>query len=439
MKRKGFTVVELVIVIAVVATLAAVLIPTFSSIIENANISADTQAARNMNTFLSAEVAKGTAPEGGHELITTLEENGFSRFRPQTRFFTFYWIRNKNVIVLVNDAGDPIFPEEYAGERFDKDNWINLEAAKGMPPLPTAPSESLEAPRDFTISVKLSGASGIDFGIPQTIKEGSEFNHTIKLEGESAIRYRIKKVTVLMEDGDGSHKIDIAVQDGSWWDGSYSYDEHPVIKIPCVTGNVSINISFKEFCCITITTEKPEHLCDPGKVFRLWCEKGTNPHINESLLKGGAKGNNPWLGEQYRIAGAEVYVGDKFIGDYFDKDTNLVYNRNIVITSDTTIKLTTELITYKVKLVVKDQNSNILHEYEHTAAYNTETDSVDLSIDLPNVLKENEIYHSAFSPDPPKKEMTPTITLDEESGKLDISNIKYDFTLFYFVTVPKSN
>ena len=124
--KRGFTIVELVIVIAVVAVLAAVLIPTFSSIIENANISADTQAVRNMNTFLSAEVAKGTAPKGGDELITTLEENGFSRFRPQTRFYTFYWIQNKNVIVLVNDAGDPIFPEEYADESFDKDNWINL-------------------------------------------------------------------------------------------------------------------------------------------------------------------------------------------------------------------------------------------------------------------------------------------------------------------------
>ena len=37
--RKGFTVVELVIVIAVVAVLAAVMIPTFSGIIKKANIS----------------------------------------------------------------------------------------------------------------------------------------------------------------------------------------------------------------------------------------------------------------------------------------------------------------------------------------------------------------------------------------------------------------
>ena len=41
--KKGFTIVELVIVIAVIAILAAVLIPTFSSLIKKAKISADTQ------------------------------------------------------------------------------------------------------------------------------------------------------------------------------------------------------------------------------------------------------------------------------------------------------------------------------------------------------------------------------------------------------------
>ena len=46
--RKGFTITELVIVIAVIAILAAVLIPTFSSIIKKANDSSDLQTARNL-------------------------------------------------------------------------------------------------------------------------------------------------------------------------------------------------------------------------------------------------------------------------------------------------------------------------------------------------------------------------------------------------------
>ena len=43
--RKGFTIVELVIVIAVIAILASVLIPTFSNVIDKANESAAKQEA----------------------------------------------------------------------------------------------------------------------------------------------------------------------------------------------------------------------------------------------------------------------------------------------------------------------------------------------------------------------------------------------------------
>ena len=45
MNKKGFTIVELVIVIAVIAILAGVLIPTFGGIIDKANMSAVQQEA----------------------------------------------------------------------------------------------------------------------------------------------------------------------------------------------------------------------------------------------------------------------------------------------------------------------------------------------------------------------------------------------------------
>ena len=48
--KKGFTIVELVIVIAVIGILAAVLIPTFSGVIDDANASKLLQEARNEYT-----------------------------------------------------------------------------------------------------------------------------------------------------------------------------------------------------------------------------------------------------------------------------------------------------------------------------------------------------------------------------------------------------
>ena len=48
--RKGFTIVELVIVIAVIAVLATVLVPTFGNVIEKANASALLQEVKNEYT-----------------------------------------------------------------------------------------------------------------------------------------------------------------------------------------------------------------------------------------------------------------------------------------------------------------------------------------------------------------------------------------------------
>ena len=60
---KGFTIVELVIVIAVIAILAAVLIPTFATVIEKANRSAAMQNARNAVSTMEM-VEDGQIPEG---------------------------------------------------------------------------------------------------------------------------------------------------------------------------------------------------------------------------------------------------------------------------------------------------------------------------------------------------------------------------------------
>ena len=52
MNKKGFTIVELVIVIAVIAVLAAVMIPTFSGMIDKANQSNALSAAKNAHTSM---------------------------------------------------------------------------------------------------------------------------------------------------------------------------------------------------------------------------------------------------------------------------------------------------------------------------------------------------------------------------------------------------
>lgn len=74
-KRKAFTIVELVIVIAVIAILASVLIPTFSGIIEKANYSNAFQEAENL---LKADAINYTSVNGGSVPDDTVYEvNGY--------------------------------------------------------------------------------------------------------------------------------------------------------------------------------------------------------------------------------------------------------------------------------------------------------------------------------------------------------------------------
>ena len=72
--KKGFTIVELVIVIAVIAILAAVLIPNISKLVRKANESSDLSLVRNLNTALSLETKDYAT---AHEAFEAVKEAGY--------------------------------------------------------------------------------------------------------------------------------------------------------------------------------------------------------------------------------------------------------------------------------------------------------------------------------------------------------------------------
>ena len=85
--KKGFTIVELVIVIAVIAILAAVLIPTFSSITNSARESAALQEAKSGSETILA-LTTGTLPENSAFLVADDEEDN-------TNDYTFTFTERK--------------------------------------------------------------------------------------------------------------------------------------------------------------------------------------------------------------------------------------------------------------------------------------------------------------------------------------------------------
>ena len=116
MNKKGFTIVELVIVIAVIAILAAVLIPTFASIIRKADVANDTAVAKNLNTAaISAQAdtfdeALAAAKDSGY-LIANLNATAdkcYFVWEDDTNQFLLYDLKETKIIYS-NTAvdGDP--------------------------------------------------------------------------------------------------------------------------------------------------------------------------------------------------------------------------------------------------------------------------------------------------------------------------------------------
>lgn len=114
--KRAFTIVELVIVIAVIAILAAVLIPTFTSLIEKANESSDTVLAKNMNTILSTTDYEEDKSDRMTDTLYLLNENGYSleNMNPTADGNVFVWDSAANRIVYLDKEGMVIYSENNA-------------------------------------------------------------------------------------------------------------------------------------------------------------------------------------------------------------------------------------------------------------------------------------------------------------------------------------
>lgn len=127
--KKGFTIVELVIVIAVIAILAAVLIPTFINLTKKANESADIQACRNMNTFLTTAKVTGDI-KSPMDIYDVFKNSGYAveSYTPLSADHHYYYDDQYNQVLYVDtETGKVVYPSEHKDEKKeDNHNWYSL-------------------------------------------------------------------------------------------------------------------------------------------------------------------------------------------------------------------------------------------------------------------------------------------------------------------------
>ena len=124
--RKGFTIVELVIVIAVIAILAEVLIPTFSGLIRKAKISADTQLCKNMNTSLSAAEAEGKEIGNINDVIDILYDAGYvlANLNPSAEGYWYAWDSETNQMLYLDETFSVSFHVRELKTAEANEKWI---------------------------------------------------------------------------------------------------------------------------------------------------------------------------------------------------------------------------------------------------------------------------------------------------------------------------
>ena len=104
LNKKGFTIVELVIVIAVVAILAAVLIPTFIGLMQTAKTSADIQLVTSLNKVMAMQEALDGKNGTMYNALQDAKANGYdlSKLTPTSEGNDIVWDQSTDRFALVN-------------------------------------------------------------------------------------------------------------------------------------------------------------------------------------------------------------------------------------------------------------------------------------------------------------------------------------------------
>ena len=254
MKRnqRGFTIVELVIVIAVIAILAAVLIPTFTSLINKANISADQQAVRQMNTALAIDEAENGRAETVEQALDVLNKAGYkaNEYIALADGYQFYWDQSTNRVVLYNNNGNKIeYPEDAAEKYKDyKDEFslnfktLNINEYVTLDKTPSgSPIDSAEALKEVLKSaatfqtVKIAGdismtAAEFQANYSETKSTNIDLNEkTLSLTGNSLQIVDDNKVTLTNGSVNGSLSVSGA--------GRLSLDQ---VEVTGLSGNYGV-------------------------------------------------------------------------------------------------------------------------------------------------------------------------------------------------------
>ena len=194
--KKAFTIIELVIVIAIVAILAAVLIPTFVTLVHKASESNTLKLVRNLNTALKADKPDGVH-DNMYDALKAAEKFGYNvdKINASKTDNEILWDSVNGCFVYMD--GDVV---KYAPELKDKQTVVNSQLWRIVTDKTEATSAKLQESKyssylACTVTGALETNKGLDVGENTGITEIKYVNTA----GEQTVAIRTNGGTLTVD------------------------------------------------------------------------------------------------------------------------------------------------------------------------------------------------------------------------------------------------
>ena len=366
----GFTIVELVIVIAVIGILSAILIPTFVGLVNKASVSADVMTVKNINTQLKIDEEINGKPATYGDMLAVASNAGYdvNKLNPTTDGYSIVWDMSQNLLFLYDKDGNLADNQAETPSENKSDLWsMTTETpAENLAENSIAGNVYLnnDSVESVTISygIEVSGETDVNFtttnsGTYNVVLNGG--NLTVNAENATVNGYGAKnEVTVTAVDKTNSYH-----ENGSVKGNIYLTSGHLVIEngadVTTIVVNAkntnAISIEDKTGTNVSVAATNETVAENLASVVTGTNEVSTTPNTSATLFAGG-------LGTEkspYLIATAEQFNNIIEGTSYYYKQINDI---TLPKSSSVSIAGTYDGGNYELSIESCNSNSNTLFD-----------------------------------------------------------------------------
>ena len=373
----GFTIVELVIVIAVIGILSAILIPTFVGLVNKASVSADVMTVKNINTQLKISEETNGKPATFSQMLSAASEAGYdvNKLNPTTDGYSIVWDMSQNLLFLYDKDGNLAENQAETPSENKSDLWsMTTETpAENLAENSIAGNVYLNnnsvEPVTVSYGIEVSGDTDVNFtttnsGTYNVVLNGG--NLTVNAENATVNSYGAKnQVTVTAVDMNNSYHEFGSVQGNIYLTAGHLVIENNSSVTTVVVNSESISsvsIEDKSSTNVSVAATNETVAENLASVVTGTTEVSTTPNPGTPLPAGGLAPQKP----PYLIATAEQFNNIISGESYYYKQVN-----DLVLSMSSSVSISGTYDGGNYSISLKYTNSEFNYIFKNISGHTT--------------------------------------------------------------------